>query len=395
MTITNANDHPFKVAIVKDTEGLFANSHPYKVSLEGGGGQEGRVVDELPEVGEPGYIYLVLKEESSEGNIYDEYMWVLLQDGETYGWEHIATTDEVEVPTIVQTTGTSTTDIMSQNAVTSMVYADPTDRQKVQIGANASSTGFNGSIAIGYGSGVSGGGSVAIGMSAVATGTSSGTIGAIAVGCQAEASYPYSIALGHESKTSAIGEMNIGVQFNHGYNGSNYRLLTGLYDPQNDHDAATKGYVDTAIAGAGVKELTSADYNYDPLNTGTNTAIALWMLDPGIYKIAESNTRIYYNTTTSEAPSTPGRTFIILETDNYYKAIINETDSSSADIIVYKTRISDGSNVKTYYILGTDDVVQTTGTSTTSIMSQKAVTDALATAGANTISSQDWSALWQ
>lgn len=100
----NANSHPFKVSIVKDAT-MFANSHPYKVSIEGGGGNEGRVVDELPEEGEPGYIYLVLKEHTPEGDIYDEYMWVLLQDGETHGWEHIGATNEVKTggPTILTT----------------------------------------------------------------------------------------------------------------------------------------------------------------------------------------------------------------------------------------------------------------------------------------------------
>ena len=95
----NANDHPFKVSIVRDAE-FFANSHPYKVSIEGGGGNEGRVVDELPEEGEPGYIYLVLKESNPEGDIYDEYMWVLQQDGETYGWEHIGATNEVNLDVV-------------------------------------------------------------------------------------------------------------------------------------------------------------------------------------------------------------------------------------------------------------------------------------------------------
>lgn len=95
----NANDHPFKVSIVRDAE-FFANSHPYKVSIEGGGGNEGRVVDELPEEGEPGYIYLVLKESTPEGDIYDEYMWVLQQDGETYGWEHIGATNEVNLDVV-------------------------------------------------------------------------------------------------------------------------------------------------------------------------------------------------------------------------------------------------------------------------------------------------------
>ena len=34
-----------------------------------------------------------------------------------------------------------------------------------------------------------------------------------------------------------------------GYNSSNYRLLTGLYDPQTAHDAATKGYTDSVALG--------------------------------------------------------------------------------------------------------------------------------------------------
>lgn len=111
----NANDHPFKVSIVKDAK-FFANSHPYKVTIEGGGGTEGKVVDELPEEGETGYIYLVLKEETEEGNIYDEYMWVLKQD-ETYGWERIGATNEVSI-VLYDETGQNTDGAMTQKAVT-------------------------------------------------------------------------------------------------------------------------------------------------------------------------------------------------------------------------------------------------------------------------------------
>ena len=115
----NANSHPFKVSIVKDAT-MFANSHPYKVSIEGGGGNEGRVVDELPEEGEPGYIYLVLKEQSPEGDIYDEYMWVLLQDGETHGWEHIGATNEVSI-VLYDEMGQNTDGAMTQKAVTDVI----------------------------------------------------------------------------------------------------------------------------------------------------------------------------------------------------------------------------------------------------------------------------------
>lgn len=116
MAIENANDHPYKVAIVKDSK-LFANSHPYKVQIEGGGGSEARVVDELPETGESGYIYLVLKETTKEGDIYDEYIWALQPDGETYGWEHIGATNEVTIK-LYDTTGQNTDGAMTQKATT-------------------------------------------------------------------------------------------------------------------------------------------------------------------------------------------------------------------------------------------------------------------------------------
>ena len=115
---------------------------------------------------------------------------------------------------IKQSAGNSTTNVMSQDATTSMVYADPSTRQKVQIGAG-SSAGGNASVATGMG---------------------------------AAASYDGSIALGAYARTSATGEMNIGTSLTvYGYNSSNYRLLTGLYDPQSAHDAATKGYVDGLV----------------------------------------------------------------------------------------------------------------------------------------------------
>lgn len=118
----NANDHPFKVSIVKDAD-MFANSHPYKVSIEGGGGGggEARVVDELPEEGESGYIYLVLKEHTEEGDVYDEWIWALQQDGETYGWEHLGATNEVTIEIDSQISSTS------ENAVQNKVIKQYVD----------------------------------------------------------------------------------------------------------------------------------------------------------------------------------------------------------------------------------------------------------------------------
>lgn len=133
-------------------------------------------------------------------------------------------------PTVVQTTGTSTTDVMSQNAVTSMVYADPAARQKVSIGAIQNNGSYG--TAIGYQSQVF-----------------SGNRG-VAIGYRAEARANGAVAIGTGATAANVGEVNIGSSAStaYGYNNSNYRLLSGLYDPQNAHDAANKQYVDAAIA---------------------------------------------------------------------------------------------------------------------------------------------------
>ena len=145
--------------------------------------------------------------------------------GGTYTWVEVGAGGSG--PTVVQTTGTSTTDVMSQNATTSMVFADPDNKTKVQIGGTA------------------------IGLRSVAIGTNTQTAtnnsyDSVAIGRSARSSHGGSVALGAFSDTSAVGEVNIGTSStSYGYTGnSNYRLLTGLYDPQSAHDAATKGYVD-------------------------------------------------------------------------------------------------------------------------------------------------------
>lgn len=118
---------------------------------------------------------------------------------------------------LVQTTGTSSSSVMSQNATTSMVFADPNTKNKVQI-ANGATAGATNSISIGY--------------------NSTCNLGS-----------NNSVALGANSMVTNAGEVNIGspLAVTSGYNSSAYRLLTGLYDPQNAHDAATKGYVDGLV----------------------------------------------------------------------------------------------------------------------------------------------------
>lgn len=182
--------------------------------------------------------------------------------------------------TPVQTTGTSTIDVMSQNATTGMVYADPATKLQVQVGdsANGASTyavaiganskASNRCVAIGGGSSLviertraTGDNCVALGAGAQADNSYSTAVGgsaraggqyslALGYGATSPATCSYAIALGAGARTAHIGEMNIGTGAGsgNGYNSSDYRLISGVYDPQSAHDAATKGYVDIATA---------------------------------------------------------------------------------------------------------------------------------------------------
>ncbi len=220
-------------------------------------------------------------------------------------------------PTIVQTTGASQTDVMSQDATTNMFWRNPTTKNTVQIcstrdpsvsgndynnvyigsnlnlrtdssctdnvviGCNAQTSGQYGrsvvvgnnaiawgaeAVVIGYqrnGSSLFKNiGSVTVGANigtvasygiAIGSGNDDGTLApdvsggsGVCIGRGTAASAQGSVAIGTFAKASAQGEMNIGsTNVTYGYNSTNYRLLSGVHDPQNAHDAATKGYVDT------------------------------------------------------------------------------------------------------------------------------------------------------
>lgn len=168
-------------------------------------------------------------------------------------------------PTVVQTAGTSTTDVMSQNAVTSMVYADPAVKTKIRIGAGAIVSKL-GPIAIGQGATVNHNNSIAIGRSA--------TVGADGT-----------VALGAGSIASTKGEVSIGDDLwqSEGYNSSRYRLLTGLYDPQSDHDAATKGYVDPTTDSSAPTTATAGrlgQIQIDTTNADAYMCVAVDSLTP-------------------------------------------------------------------------------------------------------------------
>lgn len=201
---------------------------------------------------------------------------------------------------VVQSIGKSTTDVMSQRAATEMVFGrlDTNYLQSIEIGeeASASSSASNASIAIGRNAtvGISG---IAIGNNSVTNSPEGVSVGsdseaspyAVAIGKSAKAKANYStalgysagtseqyatalgngakadairsVALGDHSVTSAQGEVSVGGDTlgTNGYNGTSYRKITNVYDPEDDHDAATKAYVD-AHAGGG-ETITNDDWS--------------------------------------------------------------------------------------------------------------------------------------
>lgn len=176
-------------------------------------------------------------------------------------------------PTVVQTTGTSQADVMSQNAASSMVFADPGTDTKIKIGHNTDAPGTNG-IVIGIGAynANSCTNNIAIGSSAhssasdtydcIALGGLSNTQkhSAIAIGRSAEANGQGAIALGAYSSATRNGEINVGTSWGAtGFSSTNYRLISGVHDGQNAHDAATVGQLDgRVIQNAGAPTTSTA-----------------------------------------------------------------------------------------------------------------------------------------
>lgn len=153
---------------------------------------------------------------------------------------------------VVQTTGTSTTDVMSQNATTSMVFADPNTKTQVRIGSI--NVGGTYSVRVGYSGSAGGNSAVSIGANSGASAFSS-----VAIGPGVTANKRNSVGLGSYATTTREGEVNIGTGTdNHGYNSTSYRVLGGVHDPVDAHDAATKGYVDANAGGPTVVQTTGA-----------------------------------------------------------------------------------------------------------------------------------------
>lgn len=164
-------------------------------------------------------------------------------------------------PTVVQTTGASTTDVMSQDAVTNIVFADHTAKHRISIRDNGPDS-LTGDYAVGIGSGSTarGEGSVSIGLGSatyangsysVAVGNTAKTEGhsrAVALGNASNAAFDNSVALGTNAKTTRVGEVNVGADTSgRGYNSTNYRVIGGVHDGVDAHDAMTVGQANALI----------------------------------------------------------------------------------------------------------------------------------------------------
>ena len=161
-------------------------------------------------------------------------------------------------PTVVQTTGNSTTDVMSQNATTGMIYKDVNTKYQIQISGGSSDVTGIGSVAIGYGAQAFGQQAISI-ASGVANGARAISIGGHAnngLGAKAQGS----IALGYGAATTKVGEMNIGTtDTSYGYNSTKFRLLSGVHDGEGANDAVTVGQINSLI---------------DAINTATGSNIS-------------------------------------------------------------------------------------------------------------------------
>ena len=155
--------------------------------------------------------------------------------------------------TVVQTTGTSQTDVMSQNAVSSMVYADPSTTRQIRIGNTIGSV-SNYAILIGKSG-------QAANTAAISIGNAAQTIGynSVAIGADTLVNHRGSVALGSAAQTTVKGQIMVGTTNTYdGYNSTNYRLVSGVHDGQNANDAVNLKQLNALI---------------DDINTALGTSI--------------------------------------------------------------------------------------------------------------------------
>ena len=224
--------------------------------------------------GDTGKVYVFI--DQNDNNTPHIYIctaidWETDPENPTFTWEEYG-----GGPNVVQTTGTSTTDVMSQKAVTEMVYTSSGTGIRIgygtagtnhgmAIGYSANTKASNNGISIGEGADTSAGQyQIALGSSAkTVAGTTAKTGGNgfnIAIGRMARVNggsgnLDGAVALGYGAKPTRQGEVNISTlaatqYVNCGFNDTRYRVIGGVHDGQTAHDAATVGQLPATLTNS-------------------------------------------------------------------------------------------------------------------------------------------------
>ena len=167
----------------------------------------------------------------------------------------------------------------------------------------------------------------------------------------------------------------------------------------------------------GIKELTSADYNYH-WGGSVDDGIAVWKLDAGFYRKG-AGIKIYLNTTSGSSSVNSGAgTFIVLDFGTNYKGVliwdqnyrfyIETVDENGQVYITFSELLTksylvdnvttDRSDLPLSAKQGkvlADRIGSLSSLQTTDKTSVVNAINELVGSGTNTINSQDWSDLWQ
>lgn len=212
-------------------------------------------------------------------------------------WETVGGGSSVNV---VQTTGTSATDVMSQVATSQMIYPSGYESSKTRINIGLGSVSSNRAISIGTKDTTiaSGSDSIAIGCGARATNASAVAIGgdssyntvasnqdSIAIGRDVTVSHQNSCALIRYSTTSRQYELSLGSGSPGSEAAYQTKYIAHVKDPQYATDAANKRYVDSFYPVGTVYTSTSS--------TAPTFAGGTWSLI-GTQTIGSTPVTVYY-----------------------------------------------------------------------------------------------------